>query len=93
VSTVGLATGCYKFNVRGTGTNGSGQRVVHIQPITIYVATSASSGTYVEIIGFAVFQVTYLDSNSIRVKAVSGVAASADDNSLLRAERARLMPW
>jgi hypothetical protein len=92
-STVGLATGCYKFNVRGTGTNGSGQRVVHIQPITIYVATTASSGTYVEIIGFAVFQVTYLDSNSIRVKAVSGVTASADDNSLLRAERARLMPW
>jgi len=93
VSTVGLATGCYKFNVRGTGTNSSGQRVVHLQPITIYVATSASSGTYVEIIGFEVFKITYLDSNTIRVQAVGPVVASPNDNSLLRAERARLMPW
>ena len=52
ISTVGLAAGCYRFNLRATGTNGDGQPVVHIQPITstwrparATAATSTSSGS------------------------------------------------
>jgi Putative Flp pilus-assembly TadE/G-like len=93
VSTVGLAPGCYRFNVRAYGTNGDGQPVVHVQPVTILVATTESQGAYVDIIGFAVFEVTSMDSNSIFGRAVTGVYADANNQALRRAQRARLQPW
>jgi hypothetical protein len=90
---VGLAPGCYRFIVRAYGTNGDGQPVVHLQPITFTVASTEDSGAYVDLIGFAVFEVTGIDSNSIFGRAVTGVYASADDQALRRAQLARLMPW
>jgi Flp pilus assembly protein TadG len=93
VNTSGLAAGCYRFNVRGYGTNSAGQPVVHVQPVTFTVATSASSGSYVDIIGFAVFEVTDVGANSISVQAVSGVSPDPADQSLRRAQQARLIPW
>jgi hypothetical protein len=93
VSSVGLAPGCYRFNVRAYGTNGDGQPVVHIQPITFTVATTASGGSYVDVIGFAVFEVTDLNSNAISGRAVTGVYADQNDQNLRRAQRARLQPW
>jgi hypothetical protein len=93
ISSVGLAPGCYRFNVRGYGTNGDGQPVVHLQPITFTVSTTSSSGSYVDIIGFAVFDVTDVDANSITGRAVSGVYADPNDAALRRAQRARLQPW
>jgi Flp pilus assembly protein TadG len=93
INSVGLAPGCYRFNVRGFGTNGDGQPVVHIQPITFTVATSASSGSYVDIIGFGVFQITDINSNAISGRAVSGVYPDPTDQYLRRAQRARLQPW
>jgi hypothetical protein len=93
INSVGLAPGCYRFNVRAHGTNGDGQPVVHLQPITITVATTSSTGSYVDIIGFAVFEVTSTDSNSIYGRAVSGVYADPHDPALRRAQRARLQPW
>ena len=93
ISTVGLAPGCYRFDVRGTGTNGDGQPVTHLQPVTFTVATASSSGSYVDIIGFAVFEVTDLNANEITGRAVTGVYADANDQALKRAQRARLIPW
>lgn len=93
INSVGLAPGCYRFNVRGHGTNGDGQPVVHIQPVTFTVATTSSGGSYVDIIGFAVFEVTGMDANSIFGRAVSGAYADPNDASLRRAQRARLQPW
>lgn len=93
ISTVGLSPGCYKFNVRAYGTYGGTQPVVHLQPITFTVATTASSGSYVDVIGFAVFEITNVDANSISGRAVSGVAADPQDQSLRRALRPRLIPW
>jgi len=93
ISTVGLAPGCYRFDIRGTGANGDGQPVTHLQPVTFTVATSASGGSYVDIIGFSVFEVTGLDANAISGRAVSGVYADANDQALRRAQRARLLPW
>jgi Putative Flp pilus-assembly TadE/G-like len=93
ISTVGLAPGCYRFDVRGTGTNGDGQPVTHLQPITFTVATDPSSGTYVDIIGFTVFEVTDVSANAITGRAVSGVYADPNDPNLRRAQNARLVPW
>jgi len=93
VSTVGLAPGCYRFDVRGTGTNGDAQPVTHIQPITFTVATTSSGGSYVDIIGFTVFEMTDINANEISGRAVSGVYANANDSALRRAQRARLIPW
>ena len=93
INSVGLAPGCYKFNVRAYGTNGDGQKVVHIQPISFTVATSASGGSYVDVIGFAVFQITDVSANSISGRAVTGVFADQNDQALRRAMRARLRPW
>jgi Flp pilus assembly protein TadG len=93
INSVGLAAGCYRFNVRAWGTNGDGQPVVHLLPVTFTVATQAGSGSYVELIGFGVFEITGIDANSIFGRAVSGVFADQNDQSLRRAMRPRLRPW
>jgi hypothetical protein len=93
ISTVGLAPGCYRVDVRGTGVNGDAQPVTHIQPITFTVATASSGGSYVDLIGFSVFEVTDLISNEISGRAVSGVYADPNDPALRRAQAARIIPW
>jgi Putative Flp pilus-assembly TadE/G-like len=93
VSTVGLAPGCYRFNIRAFGTNGDGQPVVHLQPITVYVATEPTDGAYVDVIGFAVFEITDITTNGISGRAVTGVVADPTDQTLRRAQRPRLIPW
>jgi Flp pilus assembly protein TadG len=93
VSTVGLAAGCYRFNVRASGVNGDGQPVTHLLPVSFTVATAASSGSYVDIIGFAVFKITDIDSNSISGQAVSGAYADPNANGLRRAQMPRLVAW
>ncbi len=93
ISSVGLASGCYRFNVRAYGTNGGGQPVVHLLPVTFYVGTTSGNGNYVDVIGFGVFEITGTDSNSIFGHAVSGIYADPNDMYLRRAQRARLAPW
>lgn len=93
INTAGLAAGCYTFVVRGTGTNGDGQPVTHLLPVTFTVATTESSGKYVDVIGFAVFEVSGLDANSITGRAVTGIRADPMDQALRRAQRPRLLPW
>jgi hypothetical protein len=93
INSFGLSEGCYSFVVRGVGTNGDGQPVTHLQQITFTVATESSNGSYVDLIGFAVFEITGVDSNSIFGRAVSAVAADANDPTLRRAQRPRLVPW
>jgi len=93
INSVGLAPGCYRFNVRGSGTNGAGQPVVHLLQVTVNVATTSSNGNYVDVIGYAVFEITGTDANSIFGHAVSGIYADPNDMYLRRAQRARLAPW
>lgn len=93
INTSGLAPNCYRFVLRSTGTNGDGQPVTHLQPITFTVATTSASGSYVDIIGFAVFQVTDVSANEISGRAVTGAFADPDAQALRRAQVARLMPW
>ena len=93
MSTVGLAPGCYRFNVRAYGRNGAFQPVVHLQPITLYVATEPTDGAYVDVIGFAVFEISGITNNAISGRAVTGVVADPTDQTLRRAQRPRLIPW
>ena len=93
VQTGGLGAGCYTFNVRGTGTNGDGQPVTHLWPVQILVATAAGGGNYVDIIGFAAFEVADVSANGFTGRAISGVYADPTDPALRRVQHARLMPW
>jgi Flp pilus assembly protein TadG len=93
INSAGLAAGCYSFNLRGTGTNGAGQPVVHLASVSFTVATASSSGSYVDIIGFAAFEITDIGSNSITAHAVSGVYADPRDQNLRSVQIARLLPW
>ena len=93
VNTTGLAQGCYMFTLRARGTNGDGQPVTHLQLVRFTVATTTSSGQYVDIIGFTVFQIDAITSNDILGHAVTGVYADPNNAALRRAQRARLVPW
>lgn len=93
INTAGLAQGCYQFTVRASGTNGDSQPVTRLSTMRFTVATTSSSGQYVDIIGFGVFEVMGTTANSIDVRAVSPIRANPNDLDLLRAQRARLVPW
>ena len=93
INTAGLGAGCYSFVIRATGTNGDGQPVTHLLTATFTVASGASTGQYVDLIGFAVFQVAAMTSNSISARAVTGIRAEPSDVSLRRAQQPRLIPW
>lgn len=93
ISTAGLAQGCYQFVIRASGTNGAGQPVTHLAVMRFTVATTTSSGQYVDIIGFGVFEVMGTTANSISVRAISPISANPNDNALRRAQRPRLIPW
>jgi Flp pilus assembly protein TadG len=93
INTTGLAQGCYMFTLRAHGTNGNAQPVTHLQLVRFTVATTTSSGQYVDIIGFTVFQIDAITANDILGHAVTGVYADPNNSALRRAQRARLVPW
>ena len=93
INTTGLAQGCYMFTLRARGTNGDGQPVTHLQLVRFTVATTTSSGQYVDVLGFTVFQIDDITSNDILGHAITGVHANPNHEALRRAQRARLVPW
>ena len=93
INTTGLAQGCYMFTLRARGTNGDGQPVTHLQLVRFTVATTTSSGQYVDVLGFTVFQIDGITSNDILGHAITGVFADPNNQALRRAQRARLVPW
>ncbi len=93
ISTTGMSSGCYLFTVRAHGTNSDGQPVTHLATVRFTVATTTGRGQYVDIIGFAVFEIDGIGSNNITGHAVSPIRADPHDASLRRAQRARLEPW
>jgi putative Flp pilus-assembly TadE/G-like protein len=88
-----LGPGEYPLSIRATGTNSAGQKVTRMIPFTFDVATAGTSSEYVDILGFAVFRITSLDSNSVFGYAISGVYADMNDPALRRGQVARLVPW
>ncbi|HET7168581.1 MAG TPA: pilus assembly protein TadG-related protein [Candidatus Limnocylindrales bacterium] len=88
-----LGPGIYSLTLRVTGTNSGGQPVTRLVPITLAIATASTSNEYVDILGFATFRITSLDSNAVYGYAISGVYADMNDPALRRGQVARLVPW
>lgn len=88
-----LGPGVYSLTLRVTGTNSAGQPVTRLVPITVTIATASTSNEYVDILGFAMFRITSLDSNAVFGYAISGVYADMNDPALRRGQVARLVPW
>ena len=59
----------------------------------LQVATSPPSVNYVDILGFAVFRVSTIGTNTLWGYAITGMATDPDDPQLLRGQVARLVPW
>lgn len=93
VDTDGLASGCYLFSVRAHATNSDGQPVTRLATATLYVVAEPSEGEYVEIIGFASFEIAGVTSNTITGRAISPICADPDCGELRAVLRARLIPW
>jgi hypothetical protein len=88
-----LGPGVYLLTLRVTGTNGSGQPVTRLVPITLTIATASTSSEYVDILGFTTFRISSIDSNAVYGYAISGVYADMNDPALRRGQVARLVPW
>jgi hypothetical protein len=88
-----LGPGVYSLTLRVTGTNSNGQPVTRLVPITVTIATASTSNEYVDILGFATFRITSIDSNAVYGYAISGVYADMNDPALRRGQVARLVPW
>lgn len=93
VDTDGLASGCYLFTVRAHATNSDGQPVTRLATATLYVVSEPTDGEYVEIIGFAAFEVESVVSNTITGRAISPICADPDCAELRAVQRPRLVPW
>jgi Flp pilus assembly protein TadG len=93
VDTDGLASGCYMFTVRAHATNSDGQPVTRLATATLYVVAEPTEGEYVEIIGFAAFEIDNVVSNTITGRAISPICADPDCGELRAVQRARLIPW
>jgi hypothetical protein len=93
VDTDGLASGCYLFTVRAHATNSDGQPVTRLATATLYVVSEPTDGEYVEIIGFAAFEIESVVSNTITGRAISPICADPDCAELRAVQRPRLIPW
>ncbi|HSK94765.1 MAG TPA: pilus assembly protein TadG-related protein [Candidatus Angelobacter sp.] len=93
VNTAGLASGCYLFTLRAHGVNHDGQPVVRLEQVRFTVAATTGPSEYVDIIGFAVFEITEATNNEIWGQAITGIHADPNAFELRAAQRARLVPW
>jgi hypothetical protein len=88
-----LASGCYLFRLRAQGVNADGEPVVRIEHVQFTVAVTTGPSEYVDVIGFAVFEITDVTSNSFSGRAITGIYADPNDLALRVAQRPRLIPW
>ena len=97
INTGTMAPGMYQFVVRATGLNGDTpqHKVTHLMPLTVYVGTGSSGANqeYLDITGFAVMRITYMDGNHVDAYAITPVIADMNDPQLRRGQVAKLVPW
>jgi Flp pilus assembly protein TadG len=93
VNSGSLGPGVYSLTLRATGQNQNNEYVTRLVPITLTIATASTSNEYVDILGFATFRITSIDSNAVYGYAISGVYADMNDPALRRGQVARLVPW
>jgi hypothetical protein len=88
-----LGSGCYLFVMRAHGVNADGEPVVRLRHVQFSVAATSGPNEYVDILGFAVFEMTDVNPNSFSGRAITGVHADPNAYELRAAQRPRLIPW
>lgn len=93
--TTGVATmNTYTGWVRFVGYDHNGNPVVKLNKITLNV-DQATGGTteYVDVIGYAAYQITRMDSNDVYGRAVSAAYLDPNDSHLSAGKKITLVPW
>jgi len=97
VQTLGLAQSdeIYKGYVRATGLDDvTNKRVTHLLEVTIESAVISGGATqYVDVLGYAVFQITSLNSNDVNGVAISGMYYDPNDPAIAIGRKIGLVPW
>ena len=80
--------------IRGFGHDSSGDPVNHLFPVTVAVGTTTGGVTsYIDVIGYAAFRVTAINSNDVTGVAVSKYVLDPNDPAVAIARKIRLVPW
>jgi hypothetical protein len=83
----------YDYVLTATGLNSSGQQVRRQVGGHVLSQASSDNSNYIDITGFAVYQITAVDSNSMTGQAISRVSSTPSDPSLRAVLTPRLGPW
>jgi hypothetical protein len=85
----------YKGWVRQTGLDDvTNKRVTHLLEVTLEVAVIPGGATqYVDVLGYAVFKITQINSNDVSGRAISGVYADPNDMAISAGKKIGLVPW
>ena len=95
VQTSGVATQkSYTGWVRSVGNDRTGHPVVKLWPVRLDVDQQTGGTTsYVDVIGFAAYQITKIDSNDVYGRAVTGAHLDPSDGALAVGKKIYLVPW
>lgn len=93
--TSGVATQkTYTGWVRTVGSDRFGHPVVKLWPVRLDVDQQTGGTTsYVDVIGFAAYRITALDSNDVYGRAVTGTFRDPNDPALAIGKKIYLVPW
>ncbi len=85
----------YKGWVRETGLDDvTNKRVTHLLELTLEVGIIAGGATqYADVLGFAVFEVTSINSNEVLGRAITGAYLDPNDEALAIGRKYGLVPW
>ncbi|MEK6619808.1 MAG: pilus assembly protein TadG-related protein [Chloroflexota bacterium] len=90
----GVAGQTYTGWIRAFGTDTAGKKVTKVLKITTAVnVTSGGTTDFVDVVGYAVFEITAIDSNDVKGKAVSGSILNVNDPALALGKKLSLVPW
>jgi len=92
----GVAGQAYTGWIRAFGTDAvvNGKKVTKVLKITTAVnVTSGGTTDFVDVVGYAVFEITAIDSNDVKGKAVSGTLLNVNDPALALGKKLSLVPW
>lgn len=95
VSTSGATSpNTYYGWLRFTGTDHTGNPVVKLEQLRLDV-DQATGGTteYIDVIGYAAYQITHMDSNDVYGRAVSQAYLDPNDSALSLGKKITLVPW
>jgi hypothetical protein len=85
----------YKGWVRETGLDDvTNKRVTHLFELTLAVDVDPGGATqYADVLGYAVFEVTNIDSNEVFGRAITGAYLDPNDPALAIGRKIGLVPW